>query len=223
MIDENSYLLKLGISTTQNCKMLWLQRKGRKQVPGKVLGGDFDLGTWELPVLASCVTKIKALFWVPHLWSEGSWHHRASLQICSSLLSCNLHPGPVSLLLQRECAKPASQQYATGAGASWFTARLPLSRRNVRNEFTSHDLSVIIIGLVGDIYFFPALQISVQGEKLWGSHHFPFVMQDLHLWTQGHMHNKGWVLTEQISPVPDTIPVQPPPTTTTTIPSTSLL
>lgn len=63
-----------------------------------------------MPVLhaCSCVTKIKALFSVHHLWSEGSWHHSAPLQICSSLLSCNLHPGPVSLLLQRECAKPAS-------------------------------------------------------------------------------------------------------------------
>lgn len=58
--------------------------------------------------LASCVTEIKALFWVSHLWSEGSWHHSAPLQICSSLLSCSLQPGPVSLLLQRECAKPAS-------------------------------------------------------------------------------------------------------------------
>lgn len=64
-------------------------------------------------------------------------------------------------------------------------------RWNLRNEFTIHNLSVIIIGLVGDVYFFPALQILAQGEKLSGSHCFPFVMQDLHLRTQGHMHKKG--------------------------------
>lgn len=99
MIDENSYLLKLGISTTQNCKMFDFKGKIENKFQERCWG-NFDLGTRVAVLHAGLlVTEIKALLWVPHLWSEGSWHHSKPLQICSSLLSCNLHPGPVSLLL----------------------------------------------------------------------------------------------------------------------------
>lgn len=96
------------------------------------------LGEFCASVYASCPCDCHQSL-ASHLWSEGSWNLRIPLQICRSLMSGSLYPGPLSLLLPRECAKPASNTPCVLAQRDLQPGCLD-PRRNLRNEFTIHNL-----------------------------------------------------------------------------------
>lgn len=59
-----------------------------------------------------------------------------------------------------------SQQYAVWPGVGDLPHGCSDTHWNVGTGSPSTILSGIIIGLVGELYFFPALHISAQGERL---------------------------------------------------------
>lgn len=107
----------------------------------------------------------------------------------------------LSLLPQRECAKPAGN--VLRPGAAWFTARQP-GYPMVPLELARHPQSWVSSLLASWEKFVSSLPFDSQ-HKVKGSCYFPRAMWELHLRTQGQIHLKGWHQAEQKWPAPDAV------------------
>jgi hypothetical protein len=133
----------------------------------------------------------------------GIWVPRGALWLWDSLQLHIWVLGSLSLLLQREWVKPASNMLCDLV--QWFTTSMLGSALETLEQ--AHHPQPWVSSLLASWEFTSHLPFKSQ-HKVNGSCYFPWAMQDLHLWTQGQIHFKVWLQAEETWAAPDMVPVE---------------